>query len=76
MLMKEWVAPLSTRASITILAPPPFKAQLTTGNYSSYRHLGLEIDEIRPIPTKGYVLSCADMVRFSGAIDLLRFCNS
>ena len=45
-LMKEGVAPLSTRASTTTLAPAPLSAQQTTGNYSSYRHVGLEMDEI------------------------------
>ena len=75
-LMKEWVAPLSTRASTTTLAPAPLSAQHTTGNYSSYRHLGLEMDDIRPVLTKGCLLACADMVRFDGAIDLLLFCNS
>ena len=76
MLMKEWVAPLSTRASTTMLAPAPLSAQHTTGNYSSYRHVGLEMDDIRPELTKGCLLACADMVRFAGAIDLLLFCNS
>ena len=76
MLMKEWVAPLSTRASTTTLAPAPLLAQQTTGNYSSYRHVGLEMDDIRPVLTKGCLSACADMGRCNGAIDLLLFCNS
>ena len=58
-LMKEWVAPLSTRASTTKLEPAPLSAQHTTGNYSSYGHVGLEMDDIRPELTKGCVFSCA-----------------
>ena len=50
-LMKEWVAPLSTRASTTTLAPAPLSEQQTTGNYSNYRHVGLEMDDIRPALT-------------------------
>ena len=75
-LMKEWVAPLSTRASSTTLAPAPLSAQYTTSNYSSYRYVGLEIDDIRLVLTKGCFLECLDMVHFDGAIDLLLFCNS
>ena len=76
MLMKEWVAPLSTRASTTTLAPAPLSAQQTTGNYSNYRHVGIEMDDIRPVLTKGCLSACADMGRCNGAIDLLLFCNS
>ena len=75
-LMKEWVAPLSTRVSTTILAPAPLLAQYTTGNYSNYRHVGLEMDDIRPVLIKGCLLACADVVCFNGAINLLLFCNS
>ena len=70
-LMKEWVAPLFTRASTTMLAPPPLSAQHTIGNYSSYGHIGLEMDDIRPEITKCCLLSCAYMVCFSVAINLL-----
>ena len=75
-LMKEWVAPLSARASTTILAPALLSAQQTTGNYSSFRHVGLEMDDIRPVLTKGCMSACADIGRCDGAIDLLLFCNS
>ena len=75
-LMKEWVAPLSTRDSTTTLAPAPLLAQHTTGNYSSYRHVGLEMDDVRLVLKKGCLLACADMVRFAGAIGLLLFCNN
>ena len=73
MLMKEWVAPLSTRASTTTLAPAPLSAQQTTGNYSSYRHVGLEMDDIQPVLTKGYLSACVDMGCCDGTIDLLLF---
>ena len=75
-LMKEWVAPLSTRASTITLAPAHLSAQYNTDNYSSYRHVRLEMDNIRPVPTKGCLLACADMVRFAGTTDLLLFCKS
>ena len=50
-LMNEWVAPLSTTASTTTLAPAPLSEQQTTDNYSNYRHVGLEIDDIQPVLT-------------------------
>ena len=71
MLMKEWVAPLTTKASTTMLTPPPLSKQHTTGNYSSYGHVGLEMDDIKPELTKGCLLSYVYMVHFSVAIDLL-----
>ena len=76
MLMKEWVAPLSTRAATTTLAPAPLSEQQTTGNYSSYRHVGLEMDDIRPVLTKGCLSAYSDMGHCDGAIGLLLFCNS
>ena len=75
-LMKEWVAPLSTRAFTTTLAPAPLSAQQTAGNYSNYRHVGLEIDDTRPVLTKGCLSACADMGHCNGVIDLSLFCNS
>ena len=75
-LMKEWVVPLSIRASTTTIAPAPLSAQHTIGNYSSSRHVEHEMDDIQPVLTKGCLLADADMVRFGGAIDLLLFCNS
>ena len=59
-----------------MLAPAPLSAQQTTGNYSNYRHVGLEMDDIRPFLTKFCLSACADMGRCNGAIDLLLFCNS
>ena len=75
-LMNEWVAPLSTRASTTTLAPAPLSEQQTTGNYSNYRHVGLEMDDIRPVLTLGCFSGFADMGHCDGAIDLLLVCNS
>ena len=76
MLMNEWVAPLSTRASTTTVAPAPLSAQQTTGNYSNYRNVGLEMDDIRPVLTKVCLSVSIDMGHCDGAIDLLLFCNS
>ena len=76
LLMNEWVAPLSTRASTITLAPAPLSEQQTTGNYSNYRHVVLEIDDNRPVLTKACFSVSAGMGHCDGAIDLLLFCNS
>ena len=75
-LINEWVAPLSTRASTTTVAPAPLSAQQTKGNYSNYRHVGLEMDDNRPVLTKACLSVSAGMGHYDGAINLLLFCNS
>ena len=52
-----------------MLAPAPLSAQQNTGNYSSYRHVGLEMDDIRPALTKGCLSAYADMGCCDGTID-------